>query len=452
MSNGGTNEVPLIIDSCDVFTPECAFPANNFAKPGYNFLVSSASIANCHKAVDSCSRAFEIWRYSSYIERRRLFLKLRCLLLERSEEARSLIQKEINGTLLWSEISVTSTLELIDEAAALLTSTSLDGVIPKTNSTSTEALIYTEPLGVILGIAPWNSPLILGFRAVVASIAAGNTAILKGSELSPRTHYFIARLFQDAGFPPGVLNFLIHNENDGPGVFQALIERREVRKCNFTGSTPIGRIIASQAALSLKPVLLELGGKNFALVTKDADLGQAAKLVIEGAFLNNGQIFANSVTPVITSKSDARIRALIDDAKSKGATITTNHSGVSKASGLEFIPATIIENLSPSMDFFGQESFGPLLGILPVSSNADAVRTINECPFGLSVAIFSQRHLEAMHLSKKLHVGAVHINGATVHDEATLPHGGYGDSGWGRFGGTWGLKEFVHTKTIMINE
>jgi acyl-CoA reductase-like NAD-dependent aldehyde dehydrogenase len=117
-------------------------------------------------------------------------------------------------------------------------------------------------------------------------IAAGNTAILKGSELSRQTEYFVARLFKDAGFPPGILNLQVHQEQDGPEIFKALIERREVRKRNFTESTPVGRILASQAARSLKPVLLELGGKNFAVVMKDANLDKAARIVVEGALLD----------------------------------------------------------------------------------------------------------------------------------------------------------------------
>lgn len=162
--------------------------------------------------------------------------------------------------------------------------------------------MYNEPLGVILGIAPWNSPLILGMRAVIAPIASGNTAILKvchhltryvpctdsnqGSELSPRTHYFIAKLFQDAGFPPGVVNFLLHRTEDAIEVFDYIIENPLVRKCNFTGSTAVGRYIAKKAGEELKPSLLELGGKNCAIVLKDADVNKAVSGIMLGAFLN----------------------------------------------------------------------------------------------------------------------------------------------------------------------
>lgn len=281
--------LPLIINGEDWLADSAdrVFSEDSFGKSpsnGNTILIQGANTENCHSAVDSCSRAFESWRSSSPHYRRELFLQLARLLREKEDEIKVLMQEEINCSPLWSTINVEDSIKMIEEAAALTTSPSLSGIVPQSNS-EVQAIILNEPLGVILGIAPWNSPLILGFRAVVAAIAAGNTTILKGSELSPRTHYFIARLFQDAGFPPGVLNFLVHREQDAGEVFKTLIERVEIRKCNFTGSTPVGRLIASKAALELKPVLLELGGKNFAVVLEDADIEKTARLVLEGAFL-----------------------------------------------------------------------------------------------------------------------------------------------------------------------
>lgn len=282
--------LPLIIDGKDLRadTAERVFSEDTFGRchiHGEGILIQGADATSCRLAVESCSRAFVSWKNSSPHYRRELFLRLAKLLREREDEIKLLMQLEINCSPLWSTINVEDSMKMIEEAAALTTSLALNGIAPQSHSTSVQALVLNEPLGVVLGIAPWNSPLILGFRAVVAPVAAGNTAILKGSELSPRTHHFIANLFRDSGFPPGVLNFLVHREEDAGEVFRALIERQEVRKCNFTGSTPVGRLIASKAAMELKPVLLELGGKNFAVVLEDADLEQAAKLVLEGAFL-----------------------------------------------------------------------------------------------------------------------------------------------------------------------
>jgi acyl-CoA reductase-like NAD-dependent aldehyde dehydrogenase len=282
--------VPLVIDGeeCMPKSSERMFFAEAYGKHSSQrcgVKAHGADVKLCHLAVDSCARAFDSWKDVNPQQRRELFLRLADHLRERGAEIKAIMEDEIKCTPQWSHINLEDSILLIKETASLITPT-LSGVIPHTEGSDSQALILTEPLGVILGIAPWNSPLILGLRAVVAPIAAGNTAILKGSELSPRTHHFIARLFQDVGFPPGVLNFLLHKEQDAAEIFQALIERKEVRKCNFTGSTPVGRLIASQAARALKPVLLELGGKNYAIVLEDADLASAARNVVEGAFLN----------------------------------------------------------------------------------------------------------------------------------------------------------------------
>jgi acyl-CoA reductase-like NAD-dependent aldehyde dehydrogenase len=161
-----------------------------------------------------------------------------------------------------------------------------------------------------------------------------------------------------------------------------------------------------------------------------------------------------SITPVISDKSSKRIRQILEDAKSKGAKLTEFPAVTSKAKSFaveDIVPATIIEGLDHSMSFYSQEAFGPLLGIFPVASPAEAAQIINKCTLGLSASIFTRNHFAALKLSRQLQVGAIHVNGATVHDESTLPHGGHGDSGWGRFGANWGLGEFVQTKTVILN-
>lgn len=162
----------------------------------------------------------------------------------------------------------------------------MSGFLPLTLEEDALAMVFKDPLGVILSIAPWNNPVVLGLRAICAAVGAGNCVVFKGSELSPRAHYFTASLFRDAGFPPGVVNFLLHKRDDAASTFATLISHPAVRKCNFTGSEAVGRVIASEAGRHLKPVLLELGGKNFALVLDDADLESAATDILEGALKN----------------------------------------------------------------------------------------------------------------------------------------------------------------------
>jgi acyl-CoA reductase-like NAD-dependent aldehyde dehydrogenase len=294
--------VPLIINNVDVKLPEntLTFTPDSFNASSHmksNVIAQGTDIANCHAAVDSCARAFESWRATPPVARRTLILRLAELLRSKDAEILRIMQEEIHASSQWANINLEESILMIQETAALVTSPSLAGSILSPQDPAAQALIFVEPLGVILGIAPWNSPLILGFRACLPAIAAGNTAILKGSELSPRTHYFIASLFREAGFPPGVCNFLLHRGVDAATTFEEIIERHEVRKCNFTGSTPVGRRIASKAAMELKPCLMELGGKNFAVVLGDADVKKAAEMVCEGAFLNVSPLLRVNFSP-----------------------------------------------------------------------------------------------------------------------------------------------------------
>ncbi|KAL1595334.1 hypothetical protein SLS60_010025 [Paraconiothyrium brasiliense] len=425
----------------------------------------------CVRAVESCAAAFDTWKNSHPTERRRLFNRLAQLLRERGEEIKTLVQEEISCTALWAQINLQDSIALAEECAAIVTSGVLSGVIPTVVDPEAHAVVIKEPLGVVLGIAPWNAPLILGLRAIAAAVAAGNTAILKGSEISPRTHSLIARLFQEAGFPSGVVNYIQHRPKDAAGCFEAMISHKAVQKCNFTGSTPVGRHVAQRAGFYLKPVILELGGKNFAIVAEDADLDKAADMVLVGAFLNSGQICMSTdtvlvhrsieqafrallrqklsgaskhVVKTINAKSEARIEGLIKNAKTEGATVKSDN--VQKT-----VPAVLIEDVCQRMDFWTAESFGPLLGLALYDDEEEAVRMVNSTSFGLSGAIFSRDHLRALKLARRLQTGAVHVNSPTVHDEATLPHGGRKESGWGRFGSFWGFEEFLQTKTVILH-
>ncbi|KAF2801521.1 putative aldehyde dehydrogenase [Mytilinidion resinicola] len=474
MTNSTT--VPLIIHGVDVLNGSANEPASLFRPNPDNdsnrgVYAAGATPALCVQAVESCADAFATWRDSQPYERRRLFNNLAKLLRAKEGEIQTLIEQEILCSALWAKINVNDSIALAEEVAATVTSGVLSGLAPIIRDPEAHAVVFKEPFGVVLGIAPWNAPLILGLRAVAAAVAAGNTVLLKGSEISPRTHYSLAKLFQDAGFPPGVVNYIQHSPEDAVSCFEALISHGAVQKCNFTGSTAVGRHVAQRAAFYLKPVVLELGGKNCAIVLEDADLTKAVDQVLLGAFLNSGQICMSTdlvlvaqlveqqfrrllhqklsdgsqqVTEVISQKSRSRIDALVSNAVQKGASTTTAETGT-RASSI------IIGDVTPHMEFWEQESFGPLLGLRVFDEEEAAIQMVNDSPYGLSGAIFSRNYLKALKLAKRLNMGAVHINSATVHDEACLPHGGRKESGWGRFGAHWGFEEFLQTKTIILH-
>lgn len=157
-------------------------------------------------------------------------------------------------------------------------------------------------------------------------------------------------------------------------------------------------------------------------------------------------------TQVISAKSCARVKALLQDAASKGAQLVTVSSQQDQGNKDSSVYPTIIEDVTKDMDFWDQESFGPVVGLVTVADFAEAASVVNSCEYGLSAAIFTKSDLKAIHLGRQLDVAAVHINGPTVHDEATLPHGGFKNSGWGRFGGHWAIEEFLQTKVVLVND
>ncbi|RAQ65996.1 aldehyde dehydrogenase [Aspergillus flavus] len=462
--------IPLIIDGEDVLLPHDrrGTVANVYAEGPTLYQGATKELAL--QAAQSSAQAFAAWSKTTPIERRTLLFKLAEVLRSRAEEIKRVCDQEISCGPLWAEIITDGAIGMIEEYGALTTSIAT-GSLPFIQNGY--GLVFKEPLGVVLGIAPWNAPIILGLRAVVAPIAAGN-----GSELSPQTHYLLASLFRQAGFPRGVLNFLLHRPEDAPEIFDVLINHPDIKKCNFTGSTHVGRIIASQAALALKPVLLELGGKNFTVVLDDADLDLAAQEITKGAFLNNGQICMstdkvlvttavapaleakilailrsiNTTSVLISPSAKAKVESLVSDARDKGAQIHTSPTTVNHDVSNRNYPPTVVTGLTPEMKLFEIETFGPVVGIVVVETEEQMTAIIQAANYGLSSSIISRNHYRALKLAGAIQAGAVHINSMTVHDEPTLPHGGYGDSGWGRFGARWGLEEFVQTKVVTLHQ
>lgn len=322
-----------------------------------------------------------------------------------------------------------------------------------------------------------NAGYILGLRAVTFAIAAGNSVVLKGSETCPRVTNAIGTLFKEAGLPPGVLNIITHHPEDASAITTQLIAHPAIKKVNFTGSTNVGRIISKLCAEHIKPCLMELGGKAPAIVLDDADLNVAAKEVAIGAFLNSGQIcmstervivqktvsneFAESLkaavaqiwpesTVLISKVSWDKNNALLKDAKGKGAEVIFGDKDAS-ADGHQRLFPTAIKGVTKDMDIYYKESFGPLLSLIEVETEEEALRIANDTEYGLSSAVFTKDLARGLRVASRIESGAVHINSMTVHDEPNLPHGGVKSSGHGRFGAQ-GLEEWVRTKTITFTK
>jgi benzaldehyde dehydrogenase (NAD) len=438
----------------------------------------AASVADAIAAVEAAAKAFPTWSATGPGERRALLLKAAEALEAKGSKFAEAVAAETGGSAMWAGFNVHLAAGILQEAAA--TTTQIAGEIIPSDVPGNLAMGMRQAAGVVLGMAPWNAPIILGVRAIAVPLACGNTVVLKGSELCPATHGLIVEALQEAGFPKGVVNFVTNAPADAGAVVEAMVAHPSVRRVNFTGSTQVGKIIAASCAKYLKPVVLELGGKAPLLVLDDADLDAAVSATAFGAFANSGQICMSTerivvdnkiaddfvarlatkakalplgdprkgpvvLGSVVDMKTVKRCNALIDDALAKGATLVCG----GKADSTLF-PATLLDHVTPAMNIYQDESFGPVKGIVRVDGDEEAIACANDNAYGLSSAVFSRDVARALNVAKRIESGICHVNGPTVHDEAQMPFGGVKGSGIGRFGGKAGVAEFTDLRWVTV--
>jgi vanillin dehydrogenase len=441
---------------------------------------SAATREDARAAVDAAAAAFPGWAATPVAERQALLNRASELLMERQGEIAGIVTEETGATFGWGMFNVELAAGML-QAAGAFASEVHDQVI-ESHVPGKKARGVRQPVGVVVGIAPWNAPVILGTRAIASPLALGNTVVLKGSEECPRTHAAIVTALVEAGLPDGVVNYIVNAPEDAADVVDELIAHPAVRRVNFTGSTRVGRIVAEKAATHLKRVLLELGGKAPLVVLPDADISRAVAAANFGAFFHQGQIcmsterivvdasvaddFASQlgekasalkvgdptnpetqIGPLVNSAAVSRVTELVDDAVSKGAEVMSGGS----ADGPFFAP-TVLKDVTPEMRIYAEESFGPVVSIVPVSGVDEAVRVANDTEYGLSSAVFSENVDAALEVAARLETGMCHVNDTTVHDEPQMPFGGVKDSGWGRFGGEAAVEEFTELRWISVQE
>lgn len=439
---------------------------------------AAASVDDARAAADAAARAFPAWSKTGPGERRMKLLKAAERMEARQADFIERMVDETGATPGWAGFNVMVAAGMLREAASL--TTQINGDIIPSNVPDNLAMGVRVPCGVVVGIAPWNAPIILGTRAIATPLACGNTVILKASEQCPATHHLIGEVLVEAGLGDGIVNVITNAPAQAADVVGALIDHAAVRRINFTGSTQVGRIIAERAARQLKPVLLELGGKAPFVVLDDADLDAAVEAAAFGAFFNQGQIcmsterlivadavadaFAdklatkaaslragdprgegNALGTLINRESGEKLNALIDDAVAKGARLATG----GKADGVIMQP-TLIDGVTEAMRLYREESFGPVVAMMRVADEAEAVRVANDSEYGLSAAVFSRDTARAMRVAGQIESGICHINAPTVHDEPQMPFGGVKASGYGRFGGKAGIEEFTELRWMTL--
>ena len=445
--------------------------------------VAAGTPEDITRAADAAEAAFPSWSKMGAFERREIFLRAADVMAERREEAIATLAGETGASRLFSQFNVALCIQVLREAAAAVTRPM--GELLPSSIADTYSIAQRVPFGVVGAISPWNAPLVLGIRSIAIPLAVGNTVVMKPSEDAPITcGLLLADVLTEAGLPPGALNVVTNDLADAGDVVAALIAEPRVRVVNFTGSTNVGRIIGVQAAQHLKPAVLELGGKNPLLVLEDADLDLALDAAVFGAFMNSGQICmctdriiihnslveafvpryvervnalpvgdpadpATIVGPLINRRGAQRVSALVKDASAKGANLLTGDGAIGGPNETLVRPV-VLSDVTPDMDIYASEIFGPAVVIHPVESTDAAIELANDTDYGLTGGVISRDLNAALDVVSRVRSGIIHINEQGILDEPMAPFGGVKNSGYGKFGGTAGIESFTEQRWITI--
>lgn len=439
---------------------------------------AAAQAKDVQAAIEAAERAFPAWSALGPTERRKRLLRAADIMDSYAPEFIRIARQETGSTNSWYGFNVQLSANMLREAAAM--TTQIDGSVIPSDVPGNLAMAMRSACGVVLGIAPWNAPVILATRAIAMPLACGNTVVLKASERCPATHMLLGQVLHEAGLGEGVVNVISHAPESAAEIVEQIIAHPAVKRINFTGSTRVGRKIAVTAAKYLKPILLELGGKAPVVVCEDADLDHAVAGVAFGAFFNQGQICMSTERLIVHERiaeiflqklvtkirgiqvgdpeavettfaylesSDAleRICRLVEDAVAKGAQLPLPL----RTEGALMYPL-VVAGVTPEMDLYEVESFGPVVTMTTFTDDEDAIFLANDTEYGLSAAVYSQNVNRALALAKRIQSGICHINGPTVHDEAQMPFGGTKASGYGRFGSQSAVDFFTELRWITI--
>ncbi|VJH94827.1 NADP-dependent glyceraldehyde-3-phosphate dehydrogenase [Streptococcus pneumoniae] len=430
------------------------------------------------EAMQAARAALPAWRALSAIERAAYLHKTAAILERDKEKIGTIIAKEVAKGIKAAIGEVVRTADLIRYAAEeglRITGQAMEGGGFEAASKNKLAVVRREPVGIVLAIAPFNYPVNLSASKIAPALIAGNVVMFKPPTQGSISGLLLAKAFEEAGIPAGVFNTITGR---GSEIGDYIIEHKEVNFINFTGSTPIGERIGRLAGM--RPIMLELGGKDAALVLEDADLEHAAKQIVAGAFSYSGQRctaikrvivlesvadklatllqeevskltvgdpFDNAdITPVIDNASADFIWGLIEDAQEKEAQALTPI----KREGNLLWPV-LFDQVTKDMKVAWEEPFGPVLPIIRVASVEEAIAFANESEFGLQSSVFTNDFKKAFEIAEKLEVGTVHINNKTQRGPDNFPFLGVKGSGAGVQGIKYSIEAMTNVKSIVFD-
>ncbi|MCS7476202.1 aldehyde dehydrogenase family protein [Umezawaea endophytica] len=435
--------------------------------------VVAGTPADVDTAVAAAVAAFPAWSATSVDERVGVVRRIAEGLVERTAELAATMTAEMGTPLTFAtKVQVPNPVGIANGVADVLEQGYFDG------EEIGNSLVLREPIGVVAAITPWNFPLQQMVAKIVPALAAGNTVVLKPSELAPLTADLLASIVTASGVPEGVFS-LVHGT--GPVVGEALVSHPDVDMVSFTGSTKAGRRVSALAAETVKRVALELGGKSACVVLDDADLGRAVKIGVANAFMNNGQACSawtrllvpadrhdealglavaaaakyrpadpsdptTRIGPAVSAAQRDRVVGYIRTGVEEGATLALGGPDAPLDQG-SYVAPTVFGGVTTDMTIAREEIFGPVLSVMPYTDEDDAVRIANATIYGLAGAVFSADPDRALAVAKRLRAGQVDVNGGMFNTSA--PFGGYRQSGNGREFGRFGLDEFCEVKSIQ---
>jgi acyl-CoA reductase-like NAD-dependent aldehyde dehydrogenase len=449
-------------------------PYNNEVLVTFNY----ASKEDINEAYETAQKAQKSWGQTSAYERIRVLEKVAQLIEEKREEIVETLVKESGSTKLKANIEVDCAIADVKKAATY--PLQMEGSIRESLIPGKENRVYREPIGVVGAITPWNWPFYLTIRVVAPAIATGNGVVLKPDHQTPVSGgLIIAKIFEEAGLPQGVLNVTVADLEEIGDYF---VEHPIPEVISFTGSTKAGQHVGALAVKNLKKPALELGGNNAFIVLDDADVDQAVSAAAFGKYMHSGQIciainriiidrklykpfvekFKEAtkaikvgdpseddtvIGPLINKKQVDRAIQLVEQTIKEGATLI--HEG--KVEGNLIYPY-ILGDVTNDMAAAQNEVFAPIAVIIPVDSEEEAIEVANGTPFGLSGAVFSGSLERGIHVARKIKTGMIHVNDQSINVEPNVPFGGEKYSGLGRYCGEWAIEEFTTVKWVSVQK